>query len=102
MHGWVEDQVWKRARVATLIGRKFHVSGVTRLMRRLGFSPQAPARRAAERNEQAVTAWKETAWAEVKERGRPAEATSALRTKPGSPVGCPKDSPGADAATLRS
>ncbi|WUW75915.1 winged helix-turn-helix domain-containing protein (plasmid) [Streptomyces sp. NBC_01454] len=49
-HGWVEDQVWTAARVSTLIGRKFHVSysvsGATRLMRRLGFSPQVPARRA--------------------------------------------------------
>ncbi|MET8622832.1 winged helix-turn-helix domain-containing protein, partial [Kitasatospora sp. NPDC004669] len=38
--GWVEDQVWTAARVATLIGRKFHVSysvsGATRLMHRLG------------------------------------------------------------------
>ncbi|UYQ65356.1 IS630 family transposase [Streptomyces peucetius] len=46
-HGWVEDQVWTAARVATLIGRKFHVSysvsGATRLMHRLGFSPQVPA-----------------------------------------------------------
>lgn len=25
-HGWVEDQVWTASRVATLIGRKFHVS----------------------------------------------------------------------------
>lgn len=25
-HGWVEDQVWAAARVATLIGRKFHIS----------------------------------------------------------------------------
>ncbi|WP_392957541.1 winged helix-turn-helix domain-containing protein [Streptomyces sp. LN245] len=41
-HGWVKDQVWTAARVAMLIGRKFHVfysvSGVTRLMHRLGFS----------------------------------------------------------------
>ncbi|MER7485031.1 winged helix-turn-helix domain-containing protein [Streptomyces sp. NPDC126497] len=48
-HGWVEDQVWTAARVATLIGRKFHVSysvsGATRLMHRLGFSLQVPARR---------------------------------------------------------
>ncbi|MFD3831997.1 transposase, partial [Streptomyces sp. NPDC058621] len=48
-HGWVEDQVWTASRVATLIGRKFHVtygvSGATRLMHRLGFSPQVPARR---------------------------------------------------------
>lgn len=62
-HGWDQDQVWTAARVATLIGRKFHVtysvSGATRLMHRLGFSPQVPARRVAERDEQAVTAWKE-------------------------------------------
>ncbi|MET9663727.1 winged helix-turn-helix domain-containing protein [Streptomyces sp. NPDC006510] len=101
-HGWVEDQVWTAARVATLIGRKFHVSysvsGATRLMHRLGFSPQVPARRVAERDEQAVTAWKEATWAEVKEPGRPAEATSASRTRQASPAGRPKDAPGAGAA----
>ncbi|MFF2548131.1 winged helix-turn-helix domain-containing protein [Kitasatospora sp. NPDC058063] len=62
-HGWAEDQVWTAARVATLIGHKFHVSysvsGATRLMHRLGFSPLVPARRVAERGEQAVTVWKE-------------------------------------------
>ncbi len=105
-HGWVEDQVWTASRVATLIGRKFHVSysvsGATRLMHRLGFSPQVPARRVAERDEQAVAVWKEATWAEVKERGRPAGATSASRTKPGSPVGRPGDGPGADEAAPRS
>ncbi|MER6502588.1 winged helix-turn-helix domain-containing protein [Streptomyces sp. NPDC001455] len=105
-HGWVEDQVWTAARVATLIGRKFHVSysvsGATRLMHRLGFSPQVPARRVAERDEQAVTVWKEATWAEVKEHGRPAAATSASRAKPGSPAGRPKAAPGADAAAPRS
>jgi len=63
-HGWDEDQVWTGARVTRLIGRRFHVSysaseGATRLMRRLGFTPQAPARRAIERDEQAITAWRE-------------------------------------------
>ncbi|MFD8929578.1 winged helix-turn-helix domain-containing protein [Streptomyces mirabilis] len=105
-HGWVEDQVWTAARVATLIGRKFHVSysvsGATRLMHRLGFSPQVPARRVAERDEQAVNVWKEATWAEVKEPGRPAEATSASRTRQASPDGRPKDVRGADAATRRS
>lgn len=100
-HGWVEDQVWTASRVATLIGRKFHVSysvsGATRLMHRLGFSPQVPARRVAERDEQAVTVWKEATWAEVKGPGRPAGATSASRTKPASPDGRPGDEPGADA-----
>ncbi|MFD3537450.1 winged helix-turn-helix domain-containing protein [Streptomyces sp. NPDC058661] len=56
--------------MATLIGRKFHVSyrvsGVTRLMHRLGFSPQVAVRRVAERDEQAVAGWKEATWAEVK------------------------------------
>ncbi|MFC8720728.1 winged helix-turn-helix domain-containing protein [Kitasatospora sp. NPDC057198] len=61
----MKDRVWTAARVVTLIGRKFHisysVSGTTRLMHRLGFSPQVPARRVAERDEQAVNAWKEAA-----------------------------------------
>ncbi|WP_406003366.1 winged helix-turn-helix domain-containing protein [Streptomyces sp. NBC_00829] len=100
-HGWVEDQVWTAARVATLIGRKFHisysVSGATRLMHRLGFSPQVPARRVAEHDEQAVTVWREATWAEVKEPGRPAEATSASRTRQASPADRPKDAPGAGA-----
>lgn len=38
-------------------------------MHRLGFSPQVPARRVAERDEQAVTTWKEVTWDEVKEPG---------------------------------
>jgi Transposase and inactivated derivatives len=101
-HGWVEDQVWTAARVATLIGRNFHVSysvsGATRLMHRLGFSPQVPARRVAERDEQAVTVWKEATWAEVKEPGRRAGATSASRTRRASRDDRPKDAPGAGAA----
>nr|WP_256097053.1 winged helix-turn-helix domain-containing protein [Streptomyces agglomeratus] len=98
--------MWTASRVATLIGRKFHVSysvsGATRLMHRLGFSPQVPARRVAERDERAVSVWREVTWAEVKGPGRPAGATSALRTKPGSPAGRPVDGPGADAGSPRS
>lgn len=100
-HGWVEDQVWTALRVATLIGRKFHVSysvsGATRLMHRLGFCPQVPTRRVAERDEQAVSVWREVTWAEVKGPGRHAGATSASRTKPASPDGRPGDGHGADA-----
>jgi len=62
-HGWTHDQVWTAARVRTLIGRKFHlsysVSGVTRLLHRMGFSVQVPARPAAERDEAAITVWRE-------------------------------------------
>ncbi|WP_338058882.1 winged helix-turn-helix domain-containing protein [Streptomyces amritsarensis] len=72
----MEDRVRTSSRVATLIGRKFHlspllysVSGATRLMHRLGSSPQAPARCVAERAKQAVTVGKEATRAEAK--GRP-------------------------------
>ncbi|MCX5152381.1 winged helix-turn-helix domain-containing protein [Streptomyces sp. NBC_00320] len=92
--------------MVTLIGRKFHisysVSGATRLMHRLGFSPQVPTRRVAERDEQAVNTWREATWAEVKGPGRPAGATSASRTKRVSPDGRPGDRPGAGAASRRS
>lgn len=105
-HGWVEDQVWTAARVATLIGRKFHVSysvsGATRLIHRLGFSPQMPARRVAERDEQTVTVSKEATWDEVKEPGRLAEATSASRKRWASRDGRPRDARGAGAAAPRS
>ncbi|MFF4053513.1 winged helix-turn-helix domain-containing protein [Streptomyces chartreusis] len=55
-------------------------------MRRLGFTPQMPARRVAERDEQAVTGWKEATWVEVKGPGRPAGFTSASRTRRASPA----------------
>ncbi|MFB7867935.1 winged helix-turn-helix domain-containing protein [Streptomyces sp. NPDC056069] len=105
-HGWVEDQVWTASGVATLIGRKFRVSysvsGATRLMHRLGFSPQVPARRVTERDEQAVNVWKEATRAEVKESGRPAGVTSAPRMKRASPGGRRGDGLGASGAALRS
>ncbi|MFJ5033117.1 winged helix-turn-helix domain-containing protein [Streptomyces sp. NPDC088560] len=92
--------------MTTLIGRKFHVSysasGATRLMHRIGFSPQVPVRRAAERDAQAVTAWREATWAEVEGPGRPAEVTSASRTRRASRDGRPGDGPGAGAAAPRS
>jgi transposase len=105
-HGWDQDQVWTGARVATLIGRKFHVSysvsAATRLMRRLGFTPQIPARRAAERDEQAVASWREATWAQVKPPGRPAAGTSASRTRQDSPAGRRPDERGDGAGSRRS
>ncbi|WP_185149728.1 winged helix-turn-helix domain-containing protein [Streptomyces sp. Ag109_O5-1] len=84
-HGWVDDQVWTAARVGTLIGRKFHisysVSGVTRLLHRMGCSVQMPARPATERDEDAITAWREATWQEVKPSGRRPARSSASRTK---------------------
>ena len=69
--GWDQDQRWTLARVTTLIARLSHVRytlrGTSYLLHRLGYAPQVPIHRAAERNEQAIAAWKITTW--VKLRG---------------------------------
>jgi transposase len=68
--GWDEDQRWTLARAATLTARLFGVSyslkGVSLLLHRMGFSPQVPAHRAAERNEAAIAAWRAVTWAKVR------------------------------------
>jgi transposase len=68
--GWDEDQRWTLARVTTLTGRLFHVRytlrGTSYLLHRMGFSPQVPVHRAAERDEGAVAAWREETWAKVR------------------------------------
>jgi transposase len=68
-HGWA-DQRWTLARVALLIGRLFHVRytlrGTSYLLHRNGFTVQVPARRAAERNEAAITMWRTETWAKVR------------------------------------
>jgi transposase len=69
-HGWAEDQRWTLARVAALIGRLFRVRytlrGVSYLLHRIGFSPQVPVHRAAERSEAAIAAWRARTWARVR------------------------------------
>ena len=68
--GWDEDQRWTLARVAELIWRRFGVeytlAGVDVLLHRIGWSVQVPARRAAERDEARITAWREETWPVVK------------------------------------
>jgi putative transposase len=68
--GWDQDQRWTLARVAALIGRLFGVTytlrGVSYLLHRLGFTPQVAAHRAAERDEDAIAAWRSQTWAKVR------------------------------------
>ncbi|MER6113584.1 winged helix-turn-helix domain-containing protein [Streptomyces hirsutus] len=86
-HGW-PDQRWTLARIKTLIGRLFHVSytieGTWLLLKRHGWSWQQPARRAIERDDEAVELWKKEVWPRVKERRRPGVRGSPSRTRPGS------------------
>ncbi|MER5833143.1 winged helix-turn-helix domain-containing protein [Streptomyces sp. NPDC002130] len=54
-------------------------------MKRHGWSWQAPARRALERDEHAVELWKQEVWPQVKGSRRCVAAGSSSRTKPDSP-----------------
>ena len=67
---WAADQRWTLARVAALIRRLFGVDytlrGVSYLLHRIGWTPQVPARRAVERDEDAITAWRAETWAKVR------------------------------------
>src|SRR4051812_30392473 len=60
--GW-DDQCWTLARIAAVVRERFGVDytlpGVDLLLHRLGWSVQVPARAAAERNEQLISAWRE-------------------------------------------
>jgi transposase len=68
--GWDQDQRWTLARVTTLIARLFHIRytlrGVSYLLHRIGYTPQIPVHRAAERDEAAIAAWRAVTWAKVR------------------------------------
>ncbi|MDA5284286.1 winged helix-turn-helix domain-containing protein [Streptomyces sp. Isolate_45] len=87
-HGF-EDERWTLVRVQTVIRRRLRltlsVPTVWRLLRRHGWSWQAPARRALERDERAVELWKKEVWPKVKASRRRVGAGSSSRTKPDSP-----------------
>jgi transposase len=68
--GWDEDQCWTLARITEVVRRQFGVdytlAGMDLLLHRIGWSVQVPARRAAERDEAAIAAWREERWPVVK------------------------------------
>jgi putative transposase len=72
-------------RVRVLIGRLFQVGytvqGVWKLLRRHGWSVQVPARRAIERDDEAVEVGKAEVWPRVKGLQRTWAPASASRTR---------------------
>jgi transposase len=68
-YGFVGD-VWTTKRVATVIARTFgvryHPAHVSRLLRQIGWTVQKPIRRATQRDEAAITAWREERWPSLK------------------------------------
>jgi transposase len=85
--GWDEDQRWTLARIADLVRRRFRVeytlAGIDVLLHRMGWSVQVPARRAAERDEAAITAWRQETWPVIKGRPRTRAPGWSSRTSPG-------------------
>ncbi|MEU0041385.1 winged helix-turn-helix domain-containing protein [Streptomyces sp. NPDC006333] len=85
--GW-PDQRWTLARIKTLIGRRFHktmtLSGISQMLRRNGWSQQVPARRALERDEDAVAGWVKETWPQAEALRRRSGPTSSSKTKQGS------------------
>jgi transposase len=81
------DQCWTLARVTDLVWQRFGVeytlAGVHVLLHRAGWSVQVPARRAAERDEARVDAWREETWPVIKGRSLTWGHGSASRTSPG-------------------
>ena len=74
-----EFALWTRAMVRELIRREFDVRlsdvSVGRLLRKLGLSPQKPLRRAYQRDEEKVKAWKEKAFPELRKLAKKEGAT---------------------------
>jgi transposase len=83
--GW-EDQCWTLARIGELVRERFRVdytlAGLDVLLHRIGWSVQVPARRAAERDEAAIAAWRQETWPVIKGRRRTWAPGSASRMSP--------------------
>jgi putative transposase len=100
------DQCWTLARIADQVWQRFAVeytlAGMDVLLHRIGWSVQVPARRAAERDEGKIAAWREETWPVVKGRRRTWAPGWSSKTSPARASGRRKDAPGAAAAIPRS
>lgn len=81
-----EDQCWTLARIAEQVwqrfGAQYTLAGMDVLLHRIGWSVQVPARRAAERDEAAIAAWREETWPVIKERRRTRAPGWSSKTSP--------------------
>lgn len=83
--GW-PDQCWTLARIAEVVRRRFGVeytlAGLDLLLHRIGWSVQVPSRKATERDEEKIAAWRDEQWPVIKRRRRTWAPGCASRTKP--------------------
>jgi transposase len=82
-----ETPLWTCNRVSHLIqeefGIRYHSGHVWKLLRQLNWSPQRPAGRALERNEDAIDHWKHKRWPSIKKKPQKRGARSSSSTKAG-------------------
>jgi len=73
MHGYT-NTLWTLSRVAAVIKKHFGIrydpSGVWHILVRMGWSCQKPERRARERDEEAISAWRKNDWPRIKKRAK--------------------------------
>ncbi len=102
--GWA-DQCWTLPRIAEVVRTRFGVDytlpGLDLLLHRLGWSVQVPARQAAERDEERISAWREETWPEIKGRRRTWAPGWSSKTNPARGSGRRKVAPGAAGAGPR-
>ena len=85
VHGYL-DQRWTLARIRALIRTRFGVDfrssgALHEMLTRHGISWQVPTRRAVERDEQAIAAWRKETWPYIKGRPSAGARSSASRTR---------------------
>ena len=104
-HGFKTD-LWTLPRIAKVIegltGVKYHPGHVWRILHRLDWSLQRPARRARERNEEAVRQWISTRWSVIKKKRENSAAGSSSKTRAASRSGPPSVAHGRPEAKRRS
>ncbi len=83
-HGY-RTELWTTQRIAALIERhlgiRYHRNHVGKLLHQLGWSHPTPERRAVERDEAGITAWKRSVWPRVKKTSCGWAPTSSSSTK---------------------
>jgi len=83
-HGY-RTALWTTQRIAALIERRlgvhYHRNHVGKLLHQLGWSHQTPERRAVERDDGAIAAWKRSGWPRVKKTPRGWGPTSSSSTR---------------------
>lgn len=105
VYGFSTD-LWTLPRMAKVIeelsGVRYHPGHVWRILRRLNWTLQRPARRAKERNEKEIKRWVAEEWPRVKKTPKGSGPGSSSRTRAESRTVPPSEAPGRRRAKPRS